>query len=395
MLDFSQLLDQKSDLITEQWVAAVERDQQIPTTDQLSRTAIRDHIPYVLTALTTVLSRYQENDVETIATASLLHGIQRAVQGFEPTEIAREYHLLRAIIINNLRQGLLTGTVEEVLRAVTLINTVVDAAVAECFSSYVEQRLGELRQLHHQLSLTNQELNRLIQTSQENLSHLAHEFKTPLTSIIGYSELFLRQQRSQIKDSVPNLEHIERVLRNGRQLLGLINDALELSRCQAGKLEMRQVETDVRGVIQVVVELVQPLITSRHLELVIDDENAPDRILADPLRLQQILTNLSSNAIRYTQTGRITITCQTLEHQWFLSVSDTGVGISLEDQAKIFDPYVQVATAEQSYLPDSTGLGLAIVSQLVKLLNGEIRLESELGVGSTFTVIFPLELAEP
>ncbi|HEY9660128.1 MAG TPA: RsbRD N-terminal domain-containing protein, partial [Allocoleopsis sp.] len=152
MLDFSQLLDQKADLITEQWVAAVERDQQIPTTDQLSRTAIRDHIPYVLTALTTVLSRYQENDVETIATASLLHGMQRAVQGFEPTEIAREYHLLRAIIISNLRQGLLTGTAEEVLRAVTLINTVVDAAVAECFNSYVEQRLGELRQLHHQLS---------------------------------------------------------------------------------------------------------------------------------------------------------------------------------------------------------------------------------------------------
>lgn len=179
MIDFSQLLNQKSDVITEQWVASVERDRQIPTTDTLSRIAIRNHIPYVLQALTTVLSHVEENDVETITRASLEHGLQRAEQGFEPTEIAREYHLLRSIIISNLREGLLQGTAEEVLRAVSLINTVVDAAVSECFRSYVTQRLRELEQLHHQLSLTNQELNRLLYTSQENLSHLAHELKTP------------------------------------------------------------------------------------------------------------------------------------------------------------------------------------------------------------------------
>jgi signal transduction histidine kinase len=394
MIDFSQLLDQKTSKITNQWVTAVARDRRIPTTDTLSRTAIRDHIPYVLEALTTVLCQNQENDIETIARASLQHGLQRAEQGFEPTEIAREYHLLRATILSNLREGLLQGTAEEVLRAVALIDAVVDAAMAESFKSYVAQRLRELEQLQHQLTLTNQELGRLIHTSQENLSHLAHELKTPLTSIIGYSELFLRQQRTQIKDSVPNFDHIERVLRNGRQLLRLINDALDLSRYDAGMLRLQLTEVDVRSVVQTVTELIQPLAVDRELELIVKLEQAPDSVLSDPLRLQQIVTNLSSNAVRYTEAGKVMIICQALDQQrWLLCVSDTGVGIAAEDQKTIFDPYVRVSAASPSALPEGTGLGLAIVRRLVHLLNGDITLESEVGIGSTFTIIFPINPA--
>jgi len=394
MMDFSQLLNHKADIITEQWVTAVERDRKIPTTDSLSLTAIRNHIPHVLEALATVLSQSEENDVDTIAKASLRHGMQRAEQGFEPTEIAREYHLLRSTILSNLREDLLRGTAEEVLRAVSLINAVVDAALAECFGSYVNQRLQELERLQHQMILTNQELNRLVNASQENLSHLAHELKTPLTSIIGYSELFLRQQRqTQVKDSMQNLEHVERVLRNGRQLLRLINDSLELSRCEAGQLQLQLVRVDVRSVLQSAMEMIQPLAVSRGLELKVVCENAPNQILIDPLRLQQILTNLGSNAIRYTEAGCVMIVCQTLsDRQWLLAVSDTGVGISPEDQARIFEPYFRVAASGQALTPDSTGLGLAIVVQLVKLLQGEISLESELGVGSTFTVTLPMEV---
>lgn len=394
-MDFSQLLSQKADIITEQWVAAVERDQQIPTTDNLTHAAIRDHIPYVLEALATVLSRFEENDVGTIVQASLQHGAERAEQGYEPTEIAREYHLLRNTILSNLRENLLQSTAEEVLRALSLINAVVDAAVAQCFSSYVNQRLQELERLQHQMVLTNQELNRLVHASQENLSHLAHELKTPLTSIIGYSELFLRQQRQerQVKDSMQNLEHVERVLRNGRLLLRLINDSLELSRCEAGQLQLQLVRVDVRSVLQSALEMIQPLAVARGLELKVICDNAPNQILVDPLRLQQILTNLGSNAVRYTETGCVIIVCQTLnDRQWLLSVSDTGIGIAPEDQAKVFDPYFRASAAGQPLTPDSTGLGLAIVTQLVKLLQGEIKLESEPGVGSTFTVILPMEV---
>lgn len=113
----------------------------------------------------------------------------------------------------------------------------------------------------------------------------------------------------------------------------------------------------------------------------------------DPLRLQQIVTNLVSNAIRYTEAGSLKLICEQLaDDQWALTVSDTGIGIKPEDQANIFEPFFQVESGNQSLLPDSTGLGLAIVSRLVKLLQGKIELISEVGVGSTFTVTFPLSV---
>jgi len=126
---------------------------------------------------------------------------------------------------------------------------------------------------------------------------------------------------------------------------------------------------------------------------VVDCSLAPEKVLTDSLRLQQIVTNLVSNAIRYTERGKIQLICQKLgENQWAIAISDTGRGIAPEDQTRIFEPFFRVGSDEQPYLPDSTGLGLAIVAQLVKLLQGKIELVSQVGVGSTFTVIFPLEI---
>ncbi|MBW4580890.1 MAG: sensor histidine kinase [Tildeniella nuda ZEHNDER 1965/U140] len=393
MLDLSQLLTERSQTITDQWVEAVSQDQQIKSADHLSPTAIRDHIPHILAALATVLAEAQENDVDTIIKASLKHGALRAGQGFDPTEIAREYHLLRSQIIQVLRTDLLQCSAEEVLRAVTLIDTVVDGAIAQCFKSYVTERLQELDNLRGQLLLTNQELDRLVQSSQENLSVLAHELKTPLTSIIGYSELFLRQQRQPVvRDTLHSLEHIERVVRNSRQLLRLINDTLELSRYEAGQMTLRLEPTDVRGIIQTVMEVIQPLATSTNLQLVLDDEQAPDRVVTDSLRLQQILLNLMSNAIRYTEAGSVTLQCRLLSDGWWsIAVSDTGIGIASADQSRIFEPFFQVLPSELDRLPNSTGLGLAIVARMVRLLQGEISLTSDVGAGSTFTVVLPLE----
>ncbi len=395
-MDFSQLLKERAETIANQWVEAVKRDRQIQSTDHLSAVAIRDHIPHVLMALTTVLSHEEENDIETLAVASLQHGALRAEQGFDPTEIAREYHLLRSAILANLRQDLLQGSPEELFRAMTLINAVVDAAIAQCFKSYVQERLQELEQLQSQLALTNQELTRLARANQDNLSILTHELKTPLNSIIGYSELFLRQQRqAQTRDMIPSLEHIERVLRNGRQLLRLINDALELSRCEAGRMPLQLVSTEVGSVIRSVVEVIQPLADARGLTLVVDYDMAPSQVVVDPLRLQQILINLASNAVRYTLTGNITIQARTLDQEkWEVAVIDTGIGIAPEEQTHIFDPFVQLRPPDSFSNSDSTGLGLAIVAQLVKLMQGEIQLESQVGTGSTFTVILPIEVKE-
>lgn len=394
-MDFSLALLNKVDTIIEQWVEAVRQDEQIETAKELTYKAIRDSVPIVLQAISKMLAPSEDNDIKTLVQKGLEHGSLRAKQGYDAEEIAREYRLLRWVLFSVIESDLLQGSSADVIRAVRLIDTAIDEIIARCFKSYTEERLRELEELQSQMRLTNQELTRLVRASKENLSQLAHELKTPLTSIIGYSDLFLRQQKqnSNPKDSLPHMGHIERVLNSGRQLLHLINDALEISRYEEGKMKLQPVETDVRDLINNVVEMVKPLAGEKKLELEVECSQAPKQILTDQLRLQQIITNLLSNAIRYTDLGKIKLKCQLLsEDQWSIVISDTGVGITSEDQANIFDPYFRVIASDQSFLPNSTGLGLAIVARLVKLLQGSIELHSQFGIGSTFTVILPVKV---
>jgi signal transduction histidine kinase len=206
--------------------------------------------------------------------------------------------------------------------------------------------------------------------------------------------LFLRQHRQSdpVKDSVANLESIDRVLQGGRQLLRLLNDALEISRYEAGKMPIQPTEIEARSLIADVIDMVQPLASAKQLEITIDTNRAPAQVTCDRLRLQQILTNLIGNAIRYTDAGSIHITSWTVSPQeWAIAISDTGQGIDSVDQTRIFEPYECASSHSRS--SDSTGLGLAIVSRLVKLLRGSIALKSESGEGSTFTVTLPIEFA--
>ena len=396
IMDYSQVLAEKTDTILENWIEAVRLDRKIETADALPLSAIENHIPHLLAAMTTVLSQYQSSDIKVIIEASLDHGLIRAEQGYDAAEVAREYHLLREVIFSQLEAELLAGTTANVFRAFRLINAVIDEAIAQCFKSYVAQRLRELHQIQTQLKLTNQELNRLVSVNQENVYHLAHELKTPLNSIIGYSELFLRQGKWQpeIKDTLPGIEHIERVLRNGRQLLRMINDTLELSRANAGKIKLNLQRTNVQSVINTVVEMMQPIADAKGLKLAVTSGCAPTQVIADGQRLQQILINLLSNAIRYTESGSIELSCRCHgEANWAIAITDTGIGIAPEDTKRIFDPFFQAGEAGKQVFPtESTGLGLAIVSRLVTLLQGKIELVSEIGVGSTFTVILPLEV---
>ena len=395
MRDFSLALQDRIDIIIQNWIEAVRSDDQLETAKELTYNGVRDSVPMVLQAIVTMLSQSQESDIRTLVEKSLEHGTLRAKQGYDAEEIAREYRLLRWVIFEALEPELFKASATEVSRAYRLIDTALDEVIAKCFQTFTQERFQELKDLQNQLQLTNQELTRLVRANQENLSHLAHELKTPLTSIIGYSDLFLRQQQnySEIKGSVPNLGHIDRVLNSGRLLLRLINDTLEISRYEAGQIKLQLAPIRLPDVLATVVEIIEPLAKAKGLEIAVDCHLSDDQVVTDCLRLQQIITNLTSNAIRYTTAGTVTIKSELLpDKYWTVTVSDTGIGIAPEDCERIFQPYFRADNSLSSGIPDSTGLGLAIVARLVKLLQGKIELVSQVGVGSSFTVIFPLEL---
>jgi signal transduction histidine kinase len=394
MLNVSQIIAEKTDSIIEQWIEEVRKDRRIESSENVSDTALGDSLPRLLKSMAAVLEQSPE-DFKVIAEGSLEHGSLRARQGYDADEIAQEYGLLRRIIFSVLAPHCLNGSPEEIIQTFVQIDTVLDEAISLCFKTYMQERLQELEQIQSQLTLTNQELTRLFEASKDQISYLAHELKTPLTSVIGYSELLLRLQQQNLNaDSTPtSVRSIERVLQGGRHLLRIVNDALELSRYESAQIELNLEFIDVRCAIATASETIEPLAQSKDLQLKRNYDCAPTQVLTDPFRLQQILTNLLSNAVRYTDAGLIQVSYQTLPgDKWSLTVTDTGIGIAPEDQERIFEPYSQAFFNKGRQHSEGTGLGLAIVARLVKLLQGEIHLVSEVGIGSTFTVTFPITI---
>ena len=392
--DIGQILLAKTDTIIQSWIECIREDTDIESAKGLTYKSVKNSVPLVLEALASFLSQSVDNLSQKLNEDSLNHGIVRAEQGYDVAEIVREYGLLREVIFTVLEPDLLTYSGKQILQTTKLINSVLDRVVSMSLESFVEARLKELEQLQSQLLLTNQELTRLVTAQKEDLSYLAHELKSPLNSIMGFSSLLLQRQQqiNRGKDTTLNLQLTEKVITNGKQLLRLINDTLEISRYEAGKIKPDIELTDVGAVISMVKEALEPSAREKNLDIVLNCDRAPQKIQTDLLRLQQIVTNLLSNAIRYTESGTITITCQTEnDEQWSIIVVDTGVGISPEAQSQIFEPYFRVASKE-GYSLNSTGLGLAIVDKLVKLLQGKIHLDSKLTEGSCFTVTFPIVL---
>lgn len=394
MPNISRLIADKTDTIMEQWVEAVRKDRRIESTVNLSDTALGDSLPKLLKSVAAVLDHPQHEVFKGIADGSLEHGDLRAKQGYDAAEIAQEYSILRRIIFSVLEPHFLKCSPLVILDNSRKIDTVLDEAIALCYKSYVQARLHEFEQLQSQLTLTNQELTRLFEASKDQLSYMAHELKAPITAVIGYSELLLRlQQNLNAESASPSIRSVERVLEGGRHLLRIVNDSLELSRYETAQIKLNLDFVDVRSVIAGVSEMLDPLVQAQGLQLQIDCTNAPTKVLTDSFRLQQILINLLSNAVRYTDNGFITVTCQSLPtNKWFFAVTDTGIGIALEDRKRIFEPFSQAFFNQGRRKDEGTGLGLAIVSRLVKLLQGEIQLDSEVEVGSTFTVTLPLSI---
>jgi len=394
MKDLGKALLAKLDDIIEIWVKAVRTDLEIDSNKGATYEAVHNGLPDVLKSVATLLTDAIADENREIKEEAIEHGHVRADQGYDLAEIVREYRILRNVLTLALEPELKTGTVTEAISAIRRIDSVLDDTVLVTLESYMEHRLLLLKQMHAQLLLTNQELIRLIQNQKDNVSHLAHELKNPLNAIISFSSIILRKQKKQLQDnSETSLEirQMERVVSNGRQILQLINNSLEVSRQAPGEIVISTERVEVVPLVQIVIDSLEPSAQIKGIELVVKCNRAPTTVYTDSLRLQQIVTNLLSNAIRYTKVGSVTVTTYTVDdQQWAIAVQDTGRGIKEEDLDRVFEPYFQTGD-ESEKLPGSSGLGLSIVKKLVQMLGGKVELTSQVDRGSTFVVFLPIK----
>lgn len=225
------------------------------------------------------------------------------------------------------------------------------------------------------------------------MANMSHELRTPLNSIIGFSEILQGVQSLDDKQT----RYAENIQRSGRMLLEMINEILDLAKIEAGKLEVKPIDMLLGTVVTAQCDLVRSLVEEKNISLDVKVKLSDRQVTQDQGKIQQILTNLLSNAIKFTpEGGRITVTvaeASTDEDCFQIQVVDTGIGIAEEDRDTIFEKFRQgnIVSGQDSLTREyaGTGLGLSIVKELCRILGGEVTVKSQLGIGSTFTVLLP------
>ncbi|MEH2253524.1 ATP-binding response regulator [Nostoc sp.] len=262
----------------------------------------------------------------------------------------------------------------------------------------------QLRESHEQLIRKNQELERqqqhiqmqnfkLLEASQLKshfLATMSHELRTPMNAIIGFSQILLRPKFAQLTHQQADM--IERILNNGKHLLMLLNEVLDFSKLEAGRLDLKAERFDVSNVINLAVGEMRSLADAKNLSLLVQTDLQNTLVFNDPVRIKQILINLLSNAIKFTESGEIWVELRELPaNRVAIIVRDTGIGIAPRDFKRIFEAFRQVDQTITRKYP-GTGLGLAIIDSLVRMMGGKIFLDSRLGIGSMFKIELPRQI---
>jgi signal transduction histidine kinase len=260
-------------------------------------------------------------------------------------------------------------------------------------SAQLERRVHEATSaLVHQNELLRRQAIELEQASiakSQFLANVSHDVRTPLNAILGYTSLLLRGVSGELDP--PQRESLVRVDANARHLLSLINEILDITRIEAGKMPVRLSSFNLRELIGEIMTEVEPLIAGSNLEVTAKVPPGLSVIRSDRQKVKQILLNLLTNALKFTPRGSVTVTCthHRARREIVIAVSDTGIGIAEADQARIFEAFSQADPASTRET-GGTGLGLAICRRLAAVLGGRITLESKVRQGSTFTLIIPL-----
>ena len=286
---------------------------------------------------------------------------------------------------------------EELYEASKTISVVsqeqIDQAVGD--AERIANIIAEIASNKLQVLRANKEIEAAAKMKSDFLANMSHEIRTPMNAIVGMSEMALRETDLEMAKT-----HIRQIKRSSGMLLTIINDILDFSKIESGKMEINMNEYSPMQIVDDIVHILETRMKGRNVALIVDvDPNLPGKLMGDEIRIKQIITNIANNAIKFTNEGEVHIRVNCKDagprmKELQVSVQDTGIGIKEQDLKKIFDSFQQVDSKRNRNI-EGSGLGLAISRNLLELMNGKLMVESEYGVGSTFSFILPqLELTE-
>jgi signal transduction histidine kinase len=264
-------------------------------------------------------------------------------------------------------------------------------AWANTLEEKVLEKTRELRDLNESLLASFQKLKEVDRLKDEFLANMSHELRTPLNSIIGFSGLLMQDLEGKLGPETR--EDLRIIFQNGRSLLVLIDSLLDLSKIEAGKMELELEAVDPVTLLDEVNAMAAGLIKERPLSLVYERPQGAIKVMGDRNRLRQVFINLVGNAVKFTEAGEVRISATCAEGRFKVSIRDTGIGMSPEEMARLFKPFQQVDGSITRRF-GGTGLGLAISQGFMSLMSGQIHVSSRKGEGSTFVVDIPLVQGE-
>lgn len=276
-----------------------------------------------------------------------------------------------------------------VLGALLIITVFIAYIIKQRDNRRLAARSEDLQLAQERLAIAKRKAEDASQAKGEFLSLMSHELRTPLQSIIGYTELVIEELK--LVEDEAHVQDLQRVINNGERLLKLINGVLDMAKIEAGGMELDLTHVKLSRLVDEALSAVVPLLEKNAIRLRVDVEDGETLPIADPEKLLHILINLLSNAVKFSPHGEVEVQAFHRPEEIFISVADTGIGIPLEQQNSIFDPFKQAdSSATRKY--QGSGLGLSISRQLCELMGGTIRVESELGKGARFIVELPLPI---